>query len=272
MTGTNYSSWKLIMTEITPENVFENLFPDIDLSDYKPYPGQREILTTVKLRPQHAVMLQKAFKEGTEHISGYFAWAEDSKGWSTKRVLFWIQSLLREEWPCEHYLFLLGENVAGMGSIRPMGHVRHVQMSYWVNKRYLKQRVGETIARTLERLCFESRAYELIYINHDSSNRASGRIPQALGYKYMGHFEDVKHAKSETGLWLSWAKSNPRYEDCYNERLKDLRYVQLFCALMQKMYPETYRTMYEESHLAANKAFDEEFKNGRTISEPHDAA
>jgi hypothetical protein len=30
--------------------------------------------------------------------------------------------------------------------------------------------------------------------------------------------------------------------------------------------------MYEESHLAANKAFDEEFKNGRTISEPHDAA
>ncbi len=254
------------------DKYFENLFPDIDLSDYKPYPGQREILTVVKLRPQHTLMLQQAFKEGTEHISGYFAWAEDAKSWSTKKVLFWIQSLLREEWPCEHYLFLLGKSVAGMGSIRPMGNVRHVQMSYWVTKKYLKQGIGETIARTLERLCFESRAYELIFINHDSTNRASGRIPQALDYKYMGTFEDVKHAKSESGLWFSWAKYNPRYEDCVTERLKDLRYVQLFCALMQRMHPDIYESLYKESHRDADLAFEEELNMVRTISGPSDAA
>jgi hypothetical protein len=131
-----------------------------------------------------------------------------------------------------------------MGSLRPYGHPRHVQMAYWVAKGYLHQGIGESIARTLQAMALKHRPYQFIYINHDDSNLKSGAIPQRLEYKFVETFHSPIQAKMETGIWSSWVKESERYSDCENERLMDLRYVELWCLMVREMQPDVYLEMY----------------------------
>ena len=242
--------------------------PEVDLTYFKPYPNSRHILEVKRLRPEHAFALQKALNKGTDHIAGYFSWAEKADKWNTKQALFWIQAQIKEELPAEHFAFFLGRDLVGIGSVRPYGHPRHVQMAYWVSKGYLKQGIGECIAKTIEVLTLKYRPYQFIYIDHDSSNRASGAIPQKLGYKYVEHYISEIHAKLETGVWLSWVKESDRYSDCINERLMDLRYADMWCQMMLEMHPEIYKTVYFESHLKAREEFAKEMDRVRTKDLP----
>lgn len=229
-----------------------------DYSGLKPHRNSGHILEAKRLRPQNARQLQKALSYGTEHIAGYFAWAENAKGWSTKHCLFWIQQILREELPSEHYAFFLGDELVGIGSLRPHGHIRSVQMAYWVSKNYTQQGIGRAIAKTMENLAIKHRPYQYIYIDHDSSNSSSRKIPQGLKYKFAGTFDSQIHAKKESGYWFSWVKESPRYSECTNERLMDLRFADLWCQMMLEMHPEIYIEEYEGMHREALEAYQVE--------------
>jgi len=237
------------LVENDPE--FIQFLPELDLTDYKPHKNSKYRLEPKRLRPEHALALQMALKKGSDHIAGYFSWAEKAHTWSTKQTLFWIQAQLKEGLP------------------KPHGHPRHVQMAYWTSKAYLNQGIGETIARTMEGVAFVHRPYQYLYIDHDSSNRASGSIPQKLGYAYAGHFNSEITADKETGLWLSWRKESDRYADYPTEREQDLRFAELWCLMYKEMYPDLYERDYKKSHMEALEKLKE--IRGRTI-ENDDAA
>jgi ribosomal-protein-serine acetyltransferase len=245
--------------------------PEVDLTDFKPYGNSKHILELKRLRPEHALALQKALSKGTEHIAGYFAWAESAHKWTTRNTLFWIQAQLREELPSEHFAFFLGKDLVGMGSLRPYGHPRYVQMAYWVAKGYLHQGIGESIARTIQAMALKHRPYQYIYINHDSSNRKSGAIPQRLGYKFVETFDSPIQAKMESGFWFSWVKESDRYGECLNERLMDLRFANLWCEMIKEMHYEIYLESYEENHQEGMKLYMEELEYVLT-KENHDVA
>lgn len=241
-----------------------SFLPQADLSYFKPNPHSKHILECKRLKPEYAWALQKALNKGTDHIAGYFAWAENAYRWNTKNALVWIQAQLSEPLPSEYFAFFLGKELVGMGAIRPYFHPRHVQMSYWVSKGFLKQGIGECIALTIENLALKNRPYQYIYINHDSSNRASGSIPQKLGYSYAQHYMDRINAKSESGLWFSWVKESDRYANCINERLSDLRYADLWCQMIFEMHPNLYTKDYVELHQEAKENFAIEYEKVRT--------
>lgn len=241
--------------------------PEVDLTDFKPYGNSKHILELKRLRPEHALALQKALNRGSEHIAGYFAWAETADKWNTKSALFWIQAQLRQGLPSEHFAFFLGKDLVGMGSLRPNGHPRHVQMAYWVAKGYLHQGIGESIARTIEVMALKHRPYQFIYINHDSYNRKSGEIPQRLGYKLAGTFDSPIHAKMESGFWYSWVKESDRYSECINERLMDLRFANMWCDMIKEMHLDIYQEMYEEMHSEGLKLYEAELAKVLTKNE-----
>jgi RimJ/RimL family protein N-acetyltransferase len=228
--------------------------PEIDLEAHKPYRNSKYILEMKRLKPDYALALQKALQRGTEHIAGYFEWGENASKWNTWRCLIWIQTQLRDVLPREHFAFFLGPDLVGMGSL--IGHLknRHVQQMYWVSEGFRGQGIGESIALSLERLALINRPYEAVFIEHDSSNTSSGKIPQALGYNFLGTFDSEVHAKKETGLWYSYVKWSNRYSNYSTERLKDLRYAELYCEMVQEMHPAIYEETYKESHLEAKKA------------------
>lgn len=245
--------------------------PDVDLTDFKPYGKTKHILELKRLRPEHALALQKALNKGTEHIAGYFAWAESANQWNTKQALFWIQAQLREDLPSEHFAFFLGKDLVGMGSLRPYGHPRYVQMAYWVAKGYLHQGIGESIARTIQAMALKHRPYQYIYINHDSSNRKSGAIPQRLGYTLVETFDSPIHARMESGYWFSWVKESDRFSECSNERLKDLRFANLWCEMIKEMHIDIYEESYSSMHLEGLEKYAEELRSVLT-KDQEDAA
>jgi RimJ/RimL family protein N-acetyltransferase len=235
-----------------------SFLPSTDYTNLKPHRNTGEILEAKRLRPEHARQLQIALNHGTEHIAGYFSWAENAKAWDTKRCLFWIRKINRETLPSEHYAFFLGKELVGIGSLRPHGNIRSVQMAYWVSKKFTQQGIGRSIAKTMEDLAIKYRPYQYIFIDHDSSNRSSGKIPQKLGYKFAGTFDSEIHASKESGLWFSWVKENPRYSECDSERLCELQFAILWCEMMLETQPEIYFEDYEESHSEALSAFQAE--------------
>lgn len=241
--------------------------PEVDLTDFKPYGNSKHILELKRLRPEHALALQKALNRGTEHIAGYFSWAETADGWNTKDALFWIQAQIKQGLPSEHFAFFLGKDLVGMGILGPNGHPRYVQMAYWVTKGYLHQGIGESIARTIQAMALKHRPYQYIYINHDSNNRASGSIPQKLGYTLAGSFDSPIHASMESGFWYSWVKESDRYSECSNERLMELRFANLWCEMIKEMHIDIYVEMYEELHLEGLKLYRKELENVRTKNE-----
>jgi RimJ/RimL family protein N-acetyltransferase len=247
------------------EPEFIQFLPELDLTDYKPHKNSIYRLEPKRLRPEHALALQMALKKGSDHIAGYFSWAEKAHTWSTKQTLFWIRAQLSEGLPNENFVLFLGKEIVGMGSIKPHGHPRSVQMAYWTSKAYLNQGIGETIARTMEGLAFIHRPYQYLYIDHDSSDRASGSIPQKLGYAYAGHFDAEIRADKETGLWLSWRKESKRYKGYSTEREQDLRFAELWCLMFKEMYPNIYERDYKETHMEALQKLKEIC--GRTTNE-----
>jgi len=253
--------------EIEPELI--KFLPELDLTDFKPHGNSKHILETKRLRPEHALALQKALKKGTDHIAGYFSWAVNAHTWSTKQTLFWIQAQLKDGLPNENFVLFLGKDLVGMGSLKSYGNPRSVQMAYWTSKAYLRQGIGETIARSLEGMAFIHRPYQFLYINHDSSNRASGSIPQNLGYGFVESFDAVISAKNETGLWYSWRKESKRYKGYPTERERDLRFAELHCLMLKEMYPDYYEKEYKKLHMEAVEKLKE--IRGRTI-ENDDAA
>ena len=227
----------------------KKFLPSTDYSHFKPHRNTGEILEAKRLRPENARQLQKALSHGTEHIAGYFAWAENAKSWDTKRCLFWIQRIIREELPTEHYAFFLGEELVGIGSLRPHGNIRSVQMAYWVSKKYTQQGIGKSIAKTMENLAILYRPY------------------QKLEYRFVGTFDSDIHAKNETGLWYSWVKENPRYSECENERMCELQFAILWCEMMRETQPEIYIEDYKQTHSEALIAFRKEKENVLTKNE-----
>jgi RimJ/RimL family protein N-acetyltransferase len=245
----------------------ESFLPTTDYSQFKPHGNSKHILQARRLKPEYARDLQRALKTGTEHIAGYFSWAIGAESWNTKKSLFWIQAQLREPLPSEHFAFYLGSELVGIGSLRPHGHYRSVQMAYWVSNKIKGQGIGKTIAKTMENLAIRHRPYQYIYIDHDSSNRSSAKIPQKLGYKFVGTFESEIHARKETGLWYSHVKESPRYRECQNEKMMDLRFVDLWCRMMLEMHPEIYKNEYAENHALALKEYEIEQENVRSKNE-----
>ena len=66
------------------------------------------------------------------------------------------------------------------------------------------------------------------------------------------------------GLWSSWVKENPRYSDCLNERMCDLRYVILWCEMMLETQPKIYVDEYQDTHAEAINNYQIELKHVRT--------
>ena len=183
-----------------------------DIRDFSSSMG----LKVEKLSPMHAGMLREMFKPGTTHIADYLVWGKNASKWDTRACLFWIQDLLREPEPSEHYVFLRGTQMIGMGvlggfltGIGEFEDSRHIQLAYWLGKKHLGNRYGDRIIKVMERIAFEFRHYSYLHVIHDSSNHTTSHMAIRLGYTFEAFYDGEIKGNKESGLYYSWVKQNP---------------------------------------------------------------
>jgi len=161
------------------------------------------------LKETDAAILYPVMKRSGNAVKGYIEWGSDVASWSMNDLAKWVRACANDDLPRCHFLFSIGTEVVGIGSLAPFKHPRDVQVALWVAKGHQGKGIGKWICTILEFYAFNVFGYDQLFYNHDSSNRSSGKLPPSLGFEWVGTFDDDKHAQNETGYWYSWKKSRP---------------------------------------------------------------
>jgi RimJ/RimL family protein N-acetyltransferase len=171
--------------------------------------GYNHPLMHRRIKVDDTLALSKVLKRSSKHLSGYIGWAQYAGKWDFKQIQRFVNEHVNDEFPREHFLFLIDKQIVGMGSIAPMGDIRDVQVALWVAEGHHGKGIGARIVSTIEWYVFEVYGYRSLYYQHDATNESSKRLPQKLDYQFSHSFDERISAYNESGLWFSWRKDRP---------------------------------------------------------------
>ena len=100
-------------------------------------------------------------------------------------------------------VFRDGRVVGGCGLHRRIA-ADGLEFGYWVHVRYLRQGLATSAARLLADGAFSVPGITHVEIHHDKANVASGGVPRALGFAFLGERQESPEAPGEIGIDLGW--------------------------------------------------------------------
>jgi ribosomal-protein-serine acetyltransferase len=93
--------------------------------------------------------------------------------------------------------------VGGTGLHRRLGE-HGLEIGYWVDSRCIGQGIATEASRALTETALSLPGITFVEIHHDQANLASRRIPEKLGYEFVGSHEDEPTAPGEVGINCVW--------------------------------------------------------------------
>jgi RimJ/RimL family protein N-acetyltransferase len=173
------------------------------------YPGFAHPLTFCPIRAKDKPAIMKAIWSSHKELSQYFNWASYARSWNGSDMSKFVDNLINDPLPNQHFAFFIGDEIVGVGSLVECYTIFDQQVALWVNSKYHGLGIGTRIVETLTDVAFRIWGINVLYYCHDSSNESSKRLPQKCGFLFS-HTEDKKKiALKETGLWYAWFKYRP---------------------------------------------------------------
>lgn len=201
MNNTNESRKQMEFTEDAIAREYEMLSQN--------YRGYKFPLMHRRIKPTDTIQLAKVIKENYQALKGFVGWATYSDKWDFKEVNRFVMDHVNDDFLRQHFIFTLGKEIVGMGSLLPMKTPYHAQVSLWVVRKHQGNGIGRAIVKTLEWYAFEVWGFDSLFYEHDAYNESSKQVPQKLGYQFSHTFESKINAAQETGFWFSWRKNRP---------------------------------------------------------------
>jgi RimJ/RimL family protein N-acetyltransferase len=100
-------------------------------------------------------------------------------------------------------VLLDGEVVGGTGLHRRRGP-HGLEIGYWVDRTHLGQGIARETASMLTTVALALEEISFVEIHHDRANIRSARIPERLGYAFVGESPDTQDAPGEIGVDCAW--------------------------------------------------------------------
>ena len=173
------------------------------------FPGFDHPLTFCPIRPKHKPAMIKAVWKSHQHLRGFIGWAKYARSWDIKAVSRFIDDHINDPLPNQHFVFFIGDEIVGMGSLIRCYTPLDAQIALWVTAGFEGRGIGKKIVDTLIHLAFRVWGYEILYYEHDANNASSKKLPQKCGFKFS-HTKDLeKTAELESGFWISWYMNRP---------------------------------------------------------------
>lgn len=182
------------------------IFSNLPIGKPQNYPGFDYPLLMRRIRPSDAIEFQRIIHDSRKHLEGYLEWAGQAANWNFKNINQFVMDHVNASLPREHFVFTIGNQIVALGSLAPMEHPLDIQVALFVRSGFTGKGIAKSVVKSLENYAFEVMGYRSVYYNYDATNRASGAIPQAMGYQYVGYFDGPAEAKLESGLWMSYRK------------------------------------------------------------------
>lgn len=180
------------------------------------YPRERvdiEGLVVRRYSPDDAAAMVEAVAASIEHLRPWMPWiAFEPQSIDQRRALLRQWS---NEWETkESFPYGIFENDALVGSTGL--HVRSgagvLEIGYWVHAEHVGRGIATIGARVMVDVGFEMSEVSSIEIVHDPVNVASRRVPEKLGFTFVGefvraddpHYSQMPLAPAEQGLGCRW--------------------------------------------------------------------
>lgn len=154
--------------------------------------------------------LTRAVQKNQKHMDTYLPLFSKGDPKSLLSVQKWVMGMLKEQFPSQHFVFTYKGKLCGLASTLPISDdPTEIQFRYLVFEGFTGKGLGTRIAYTLEIYAFTIWGFNRIFIEMDSSNRASMGIAQKLGYRLVGTMDHDINGTKETGFWYSFVKERP---------------------------------------------------------------
>ena len=162
------------------------------------------------MRPKHKAAVIKAVWASHKHLRGYIGWAKYARSWNAKTISNFVDDHVNDVPPNQHFVFLIGNEVVGVGSLVKVYTLQDTQIALWVRAGYQGKGLGKAMVQTLEYVAFNVWGFNTLYYEHDATNESSKQLPQKCGFTFSHTREIEKSAEQESGFWYSWKKERPR--------------------------------------------------------------
>jgi RimJ/RimL family protein N-acetyltransferase len=173
------------------------------------FPGFDHPLEFCPMRPKHKPAMIKAVWSSHQQLRGYIGWAKYARSWDAKTISKFVDDHINTPPPSQHFVFLIGKEIVGVGSLVNAYTAHDSQIALWVAKGYQGKGIGKAIVQTLEDVAFNVWGFYTLYYEHDAYNQSSKKLPQKCGFRYSHSFDQKKEAERDSGLWFSWVKDRP---------------------------------------------------------------
>ncbi len=156
-------------------------------------------------RPEDVDGLAEAVTRNIEHLRPWMDWIAHEPLARAARVE------LIERWARERDAggdvvlgaFSDGAIVGGTGLHRRRGP-NGLEIGYWVDAGRTGNGVATKMARLLTTAAFEIPDVRFVEIHHDRANTASARVPEKLGYAFVGEAAAEVTAPAQVGIDCTW--------------------------------------------------------------------
>ena len=180
-----------------------------DKASSKNFPGFDYPLEFSPIRPHHKPAMIKAIWTSHQQLRGWIGWAKYSRSWDTRTINRFINDHINDPLPNQHFVFLIGGEIVGMGSLVKCYTSHDSQIALWTTPKHHGKGIGRAIVDTLTYVAFNVWGFHTLYYEHDSQNESSKKLPQKCGFTLSHTREIEKSAENESGYWFSWKKFRP---------------------------------------------------------------
>jgi ribosomal-protein-serine acetyltransferase len=149
--------------------------------------------------------LQRAVAESENHLRPWMPWmAVEPIELEARRQLI---ERWRHAWEAGGDAVLgihVDGEVAGSTGLHRRRGPHALEIGYWVHVDFLRRGLAGRVAATLTEAALALPGIEAVEIHHDKANQISARIPEALGYRFLGETPDTPEAPAEVGVDWGW--------------------------------------------------------------------
>ena len=173
------------------------------------FPGFDYPLYVSPMRPHHKPAMIKALWASHKELRGWVGWGKYLRSWNLRNINSFLNDHIYPVPPNQHFVFLINNEVVGMGSLIQSFTPISAQIALWTTAGYQGKGIGAAIVNTLEDIAWNTWGYLVLWYQCDSQNEPSKHLAQKCGFKFSHTKNMEKDAENESGYWFSFKKHRP---------------------------------------------------------------
>lgn len=150
-------------------------------------------------------LLSDTVQRNLEHLRPWMPWVADEPLSRSQRLTL-LESWERDWLDGGDVLFavFLGGEVAGSSGLHRRRGPYGLEIGYWVDFAHLGLGIATETAAMLTGAALALAGISFVEIHHDKANIRSARIPERLGYAFIGESADTAETPGEAGVDCGW--------------------------------------------------------------------